>query len=74
MGRNKSLTYIFPIYTHTLQVGCMLVDGLGDGLMMEGPFDLSFLRTTSFATLQVHAYKKCLHMCICMCLYVCTCV
>lgn len=31
----------------------MLVDGLGDGVMMEGPFDLSFLRTTSFATLQV---------------------
>lgn len=34
----------------------MLVDGLGDGLMMEGPFDLSFLRTTSFATLQVRLY------------------
>lgn len=31
----------------------MLVDGLGDGLMLEGPFDLSFLRTTSFGTLQV---------------------
>lgn len=31
----------------------MLVDGLGDGVMIEGPFDLSFLRTTSFATLQV---------------------
>lgn len=33
----------------------MLVDGLGDGLMLEGPFDLSFLRTTSFGTLQVRA-------------------
>lgn len=53
----------------------MLVDGLGDGLMMEGPFDLSFLRTTSFATLQVHTYKKCLHMCIYVyCLHVCICV
>jgi hypothetical protein len=38
------------------KVGCMLVDGLGDGVMFEGPFDLSFLRTTSFATLQVRSY------------------
>jgi len=35
------------------EVGCMLVDGLGDGVMLEAPDqDLSFLRTTSFATLQ----------------------
>jgi (E)-4-hydroxy-3-methylbut-2-enyl-diphosphate synthase len=30
----------------------MLVDGYGDGVMLEAPFDLEFLRKTSFAILQ----------------------
>ncbi|KAM3567887.1 hypothetical protein VYU27_009975, partial [Nannochloropsis oceanica] len=35
------------------EVGCMLVDGLGDGIMLEAvDHDLGFLRTTAFATLQ----------------------
>ena len=40
-------------FTPGLQVGCMLVDGYGDGVMLEGPFDVSFLRTTAFGVLQV---------------------
>jgi len=32
--------------------GSMLVDGLGDGVMLEGPQDLDYLRTTSFGLLQ----------------------
>lgn len=32
--------------------GALLVDGLGDGVMIEGPQELNFLRTTSFGMLQ----------------------
>jgi hypothetical protein len=36
------------------QVGGLLVDGLGDGAIIEAPHeDLEFLRTTSFGLLQV---------------------
>uniref|UniRef100_A0A7S0TXQ2 4-hydroxy-3-methylbut-2-en-1-yl diphosphate synthase n=1 Tax=Hemiselmis andersenii TaxID=464988 RepID=A0A7S0TXQ2_HEMAN len=34
------------------EVGVSLVDGNGDGVCIQGPFDLSFLRTTSFGLLQ----------------------
>jgi (E)-4-hydroxy-3-methylbut-2-enyl-diphosphate synthase len=40
------------------EVGGLLVDGLGDGVMLDVPTeDLAFLRTTSFGLLQV-----CLHL------------
>jgi len=34
------------------EVGCSLVDGNGDGVCIEAPVDLDFLRTTSFGLLQ----------------------
>jgi hypothetical protein len=44
----------FPVPSVVLQVGGLLVDGLGDGALIEAPHeDLDFLRTTSFGLLQV---------------------
>lgn len=34
------------------ECGALLCDGLGDGLFLEGPYDLSFLRSLSFNILQ----------------------
>eukprot|EP00210_Caulerpa_lentillifera_P008348 g7962.t1 len=41
------------------QVGAMLIDGLGDGVLLESPDrDLSFLRTTSFGMLQASRMRN----------------
>lgn len=35
-----------------LECGALLCDGLGDGIWLEGPYDIEFLRTLSFNILQ----------------------
>lgn len=51
---NATVVHVSPVYVCFLQVGGLLVDGLGDGAIIEAPHeDLDFLRTTSFGLLQV---------------------
>ncbi len=40
------------------ECGSLLCDGLGDGLFLEGPYEVSFLRTLSFNILQAARMRK----------------
>ena len=51
------------------EVGCMLVDGRGDGVCLEHPKqDMEFMRLTSFGMLQVFHDSYVLDMPTCCCL------
>jgi hypothetical protein len=53
------------------QAGGLLVDGLGDGALVEAPHeDLDFLRTTSFGLLQARALAGCV-ACVRVCHRLC---
>jgi (E)-4-hydroxy-3-methylbut-2-enyl-diphosphate synthase len=61
------------ILTCGTEIGALMVDGLGDGVLVDCPTeDLDFLRTMSFGLLQVCVLLN--RMCVfCLCVYVPAC-
>lgn len=52
------------IYTGSI-IGGLLVDGLGDGVLIDAPYeDLEFIASTSFGLLQVRFNHMCVHVCV----------